>query len=138
MFRMRIAPVVLAFIGLTGCSITQHTARPARQGRPAATSDIRVTAGPLRFETIVAADWAVDRSGLINLDHPAAAGLSDGKEPIHIAFHAITHPEHGTFLIDTGVERAWTDPAREPAVGTSPAPISTRTLSDQASASGPW
>jgi glyoxylase-like metal-dependent hydrolase (beta-lactamase superfamily II) len=64
--------------------------------------------GPASVETVVAADWEVPLSGLVNLDHPTAraAGLEDRVEPIQIYFHVIRHPEHGFFLVDTGVERA--------------------------------
>jgi glyoxylase-like metal-dependent hydrolase (beta-lactamase superfamily II) len=67
--------------------------------------------GPLDVETVASADWAVDRSGLINLDHPKAktAGLKDGDEPIQIYFHVIRHPTRGMFIVDTGVERALRD-----------------------------
>ncbi len=75
--------------------------------------------GPVSVETVVAADWEVDREGLVNLEHPKAkgAGLSPGKEPIRIFLHAFRHPQRGLFLIDTGVERALgKDPAKS-AVG---------------------
>jgi glyoxylase-like metal-dependent hydrolase (beta-lactamase superfamily II) len=64
--------------------------------------------GPVAFETVVAADWEVDRGGLLNLDHPKAeaAGLEDEPERIQILFHAVRHPTRGLFIIDTGVERA--------------------------------
>jgi N-acyl homoserine lactone hydrolase len=67
--------------------------------------------GPLEVESIVSADWAVTRAGLINLDHPKAkaAELKDGDEPIEIFFHVIRHPTRGTFIIDTGVEKALRD-----------------------------
>src|SRR4051794_23561719 len=49
--------------------------------------------GPVTVETIVGADWAVTRAGLINLDDPKAkaAHLVDGDEPIVIQFHAMHH-----------------------------------------------
>jgi glyoxylase-like metal-dependent hydrolase (beta-lactamase superfamily II) len=71
--------------------------------------------GPIEVETIVGADWQVDREGLIDLEQPAAkeAGLKPGKEPIHIFFHALRHPTRGLFLVDTGVERQiGVDPAQ--------------------------
>jgi N-acyl homoserine lactone hydrolase len=65
--------------------------------------------GPVTVQTLVAADWEVPRSGLINLDNPVAktAGLKDGSEPIHLFVHVIRHPTRGLFLVDTGVERAF-------------------------------
>ncbi|MBK7858673.1 MAG: MBL fold metallo-hydrolase [Archangiaceae bacterium] len=68
-------------------------------------------AGPIALETVVSCDWEVDRSGLINLDHPTAraAGLTDSPEPIQVYFHVLRHPTRGTFIVDTGVERALRD-----------------------------
>jgi glyoxylase-like metal-dependent hydrolase (beta-lactamase superfamily II) len=71
--------------------------------------------GPVRLETVVSADWAVDRGGLIDLSDPRAkeAHLTDDPEPIQIYFHAIHHPTRGMYIVDTGVERAYkTDPSR--------------------------
>ncbi len=67
--------------------------------------------GPLTVETVNSADFAPPRSGLINLDHKkaVAAGLKNGDEPAHIYFHVIRHPRFGTFIVDTGVERAIRD-----------------------------
>ncbi|WP_257446140.1 MBL fold metallo-hydrolase [Archangium lipolyticum] len=63
-------------------------------------------------------DWKVDRSGLINLAHPRAkeAGLADGPEDIQVYFHVLRHPEHGTFIVDTGVEKALRDEPGKAAV----------------------
>jgi glyoxylase-like metal-dependent hydrolase (beta-lactamase superfamily II) len=50
----------------------------------------------------------------VNLEHPAAkaAHLVDKPEPIELYVHVIRHPQHGTFFVDTGVERAFTaDPS---------------------------
>ena len=57
------------------------------------------------------AQWAVARSGVINLKHPRAraAGLDDGLERIAIYAYAITHPDFGLFLIDSGVSRRLAD-----------------------------
>jgi glyoxylase-like metal-dependent hydrolase (beta-lactamase superfamily II) len=67
--------------------------------------------GPVTVETVVAADWVVDRGGLVNLDHPRAkaARLVDGDEPIKLYLHAIRHPTRGLYLVDSGVERAFRD-----------------------------
>lgn len=109
------APLVLA-AGLFSMRsrMTTHEAKPAALGvaRPAADFEALIDVpGPLEVESVVGADWAVDRSGLINLDHPEAkkAGMVDGLEPIVIGFHAIHHPTRGLFLVDTGTERALRD-----------------------------
>jgi len=100
-----------------GCSVTSHPQTPVGLGVARSSSDLEAVIdvpGPVAVETVAAADWEVDRAGLINLDHPkaVAAGLEGGAEPIQIYFHALRHPARGTYLVDTGVERALhADPA---------------------------
>lgn len=93
-----------------GCTASSHATRPAAIG--VASSGAAMEAlidwpGPVEVETVVGADWAVSRAGLINLDAPAAkaAHLTDGDEPIQIFVHVLRHPTRGTFLVDTGVTR---------------------------------
>jgi glyoxylase-like metal-dependent hydrolase (beta-lactamase superfamily II) len=106
-----------------GCHPTSHASTPAALGQARSTADLEAVVdqpGPLTVETVIGADWEVDRAGLLNLDHPKAraAGLKDGGEPIHIAFHAVHHPTRGSFLVDTGAERALRDdPAHTPVGG---------------------
>lgn len=111
----------LAFVALTavsalaafpGCASTGHATTPAALGVARSAGSIEAVVdqpGPVTVRTIVAADWEVPRGGLINLDHPAAraAGLVDGGEPIQLYVHVVRHPTRGTFLVDTGVERAF-------------------------------
>lgn len=97
-----------------GWTASTHPVVPASFGTPRSFADLSAVVdqpGPVMTETVVSANWAVDRSGLINLESPKAkqAGLKDGDEPISIYFHVIRHPVRGTFLIDTGVERALRD-----------------------------
>ena len=104
-FSLVLAPALAA------CAASSHDVAPAALGTPRATADLEALLsipGPVEVETVVAADWAVERSGLINLDHPTAkaAHLEDGDEPIQIYMHALRHPKFGLFLVDTGVEAA--------------------------------
>jgi N-acyl homoserine lactone hydrolase len=99
---------------LSTCTPTTHGTVAAELGVARTTADLESVVdepGPVTVETVVGADWEVDRSGLVNLKHPAAkaAHLVDGPEPIIIAFHAIRHPRYGLFIVDTGVERALRD-----------------------------
>jgi N-acyl homoserine lactone hydrolase len=99
---------------LSTCTPTTHGAVAAELGAARPTADLEATVdepGPVTVETVIGADWEVERSGLVNLKHPAAkaAHLVDGPEPIVIAFHAIRHPRFGLFIVDTGVERALRD-----------------------------
>lgn len=110
---------VLAVFAATGCSqATSHDVTPAVVGAPAPFAAMESTLdepGPLSVESVTSADWVVDRSGLINLDNPIAkaAHLTDGDEPIHLYFHAIHHPTRGTFVIDSGIERAFRDAPKD-------------------------
>ena len=91
----------------------RHAALDARRARAAPPTCSRVIdqPGPIEVESVVSTEWAVTRAGLINLDAPKAkaAGLTDGDEPIEVFFHVVRHPRFGTFIIDTGVERALRD-----------------------------
>lgn len=111
--RSRIAIPLMSVLALA-CANSSHPTRPSTLATPSTSAAMKVLIdrpGPLKVETINSADWAVARSGLINLDHPRAkeAGMEEGDEPIQIFFHVIRHPTHGTFIIDTGVERALRD-----------------------------
>lgn len=106
--------VTLFALVSAGCALTHHPIEPAKLGIPRSAGEMEAllaTPGPVVVETVVAADWKVARSGLVNLDHPKAiaAGLEDGPEPIQIYFHALRHPTRGLFIVDTGVERALRD-----------------------------
>src|SRR4051794_19833497 len=94
-------------LGLVACSHpTSQPRLPAGFGVPRPTSALEAVVaqpGPVTVETVVGADWAVPRSGLINLSHPkaVAAGLHEGDEPVIIQFHAIEHPTRGLYLVDS-------------------------------------
>jgi glyoxylase-like metal-dependent hydrolase (beta-lactamase superfamily II) len=103
---------VAALAAPTGCASTGHPTTPAALGVARTGASIEAVVdepGPVTVQTVVAADWEVPRSGLINLDHPAAkaAGLVDGSEPIRLFVHVVRHPTRGAFLVDTGVEHAF-------------------------------
>jgi glyoxylase-like metal-dependent hydrolase (beta-lactamase superfamily II) len=108
-----VAPLAaLALSVLGGCRPTSHVADASTMGvvRPSSAMEaVLDQPGPVAVETVVGADWQIDRSGLINLDHPAAvaAHLKDGLEPIQIYFHALRHPTAGLYLVDSGVEQAF-------------------------------
>lgn len=110
---LAVASVTVA-AALVGFRPTAHPIVPSGLGTPSSTEILEnslATPGPVQVESIAAADWAVERGGLLNLDHPRAkaAGLHGGDEPVQIYFHALRHPKHGLFIVDTGVERALRD-----------------------------
>jgi N-acyl homoserine lactone hydrolase len=112
----------LLFLDTAGCTTSSHATRPSPLGVPTTAARMEAlldTPGPVAVETIDGADWAVPRSGLINLDHPTAraAHLTDGDEPISVFVHVLHHPRRGTFLIDTGVTRKLPDDAAGAGIG---------------------
>jgi glyoxylase-like metal-dependent hydrolase (beta-lactamase superfamily II) len=119
--RRRIALALAALsLGLVAASPlaastpTSHGAVPSLLGTARRCAELDAVVdlpGPVTVTTVVGADWAVPRAGLINLDNPKAreAKLTDGPEPIVVVFHAVRHPTRGLYLVDTGVERALRD-----------------------------
>lgn len=113
---------LLSFFGLAGCTQSGHRTETAAQVQGAKQS-VQLAPhkssfdsfmaqinepGPLRFEKFTAADWAVERGGMINLKHERAkaAQLTNDPEDIHIYFYILDHPEHGSFMVDSGVARS--------------------------------
>ena len=117
---LRNALFVVGLVAAAGCRPSLHPVEPATLGEPVEGSfDLQVDRpGPVRVETIAAADWAVPLRGLLNLGHEdaEAAGLKNRVEPIQVYFHALRHPEHGLFLVDTGIEAALRDDPKHAAV----------------------
>ncbi len=102
-----------------GCVASSHPTAPSQFGRVASGDEmlaVLAEPGPVRFETVVAADWKVPLSGLLNLDHPRAieAGLQDRTESIEIYFHVLDHPRFGVFLVDSGLAEEFLEPDTNP------------------------
>ncbi|HVY38819.1 MAG TPA: MBL fold metallo-hydrolase [Polyangia bacterium] len=113
-FTRFVTGAVAALTFAAGCQASTHQTRAAALGKPTSGEAMEALLdqpGPIEVETVVGADWAVTRAGLIDLDDPnaKAAGLKDGDEPIQIFTHVVRHPTRGTFLIDTGVSRRLVD-----------------------------
>ncbi|HGG57842.1 MAG TPA: MBL fold metallo-hydrolase, partial [Nannocystis exedens] len=75
--------------------------------------------GPIAHEVVISGYWSAKRRGLINLRHPRAkaAGLKNDEMPIVLPVHVLRHPEHGLFVIDTGVTQARVDGEPDAAKG---------------------
>lgn len=107
-----LSALAISLSSLAGCAATNHATVPATLGVARATSSLEAVIdapGPVTVDTVVSATWQVDRSGLIDLNDPKAkaAHLVDGLEPIDLFIHVVHHPQRGTFLVDSGVERAF-------------------------------
>ncbi|HEX4406585.1 MAG TPA: MBL fold metallo-hydrolase [Polyangia bacterium] len=120
--RSEMLVIGLCVMLLGACTASSHATRAATLGVPVSSAAMEAlldTPGPVEVETVVGADWAVTRAGLINLDDPKAkaAHLTDGDEPIQIFTHVLHHPTRGTFLVDTGVTRALVEDPSNASVG---------------------
>jgi glyoxylase-like metal-dependent hydrolase (beta-lactamase superfamily II) len=105
----RVCAALAASWLMAGCAVTSHDTRPARLGVPSSLAALEAVIdqpGPITIETVTAAHWQVPLSGLLNLEHPSAreAKLEDRDEPIQIFLHALHHPSHGLYLVDSGVQ----------------------------------
>lgn len=106
--------MALTLFGQTGCAVSSHPHVASSAGVPSRTKelvDVMDRPGPIAVETVTSVKWQVPREGLLNLDHPKAkaANLQKGDEPIVVDFHVLRHPGKGTFLVDSGFEKALRD-----------------------------
>ncbi|MFW6197829.1 MAG: MBL fold metallo-hydrolase, partial [Myxococcota bacterium] len=107
-----LALLVTTLVSLgAGCTATAHPSQTAELGTPSSSEAMEAVLdkqGPVILEKIRAADWAVPLSGLLDLDDPEAraAGLEDRDEPIGIFLYILRHPRFGTYLVDSGVQKA--------------------------------
>jgi N-acyl homoserine lactone hydrolase len=114
---MNLRTIVTLALVATSCATSDHATAPSALGVPRSSDELVALLdrpGPIAVASIDSADWEVPLSGVLNLDHPEAkaAGLTDRGEPIVVRFHVIEHPARGSFIVDTGVERAVHDPDR--------------------------
>ncbi|TGK34939.1 MBL fold metallo-hydrolase [Leptospira gomenensis] len=99
---------------LVSCAVTSHNTRSVQLGKPFAPQNLKPEAkGTITFQKFVAADWATERGGLINLKDPKAVGLQPGPEAIQIYFYVIDHPKFGRYLIDTGISKVFRKDPKE-------------------------
>jgi N-acyl homoserine lactone hydrolase len=114
--------LLLATPAAGACAASTHATTRADLGKPWSSAGLEAVVdqpGPVELETVVGADWRVERAGLINLDHPRAkaAGLTKGEEPIQVYAHVLRHPTRGVFLVDTGVSRRFVEAPASVGVG---------------------
>ena len=111
---LRLTATLMAAVCFASCSSTTVKSVPARLGTASTMTALLAVInepGPIVFEKHIAGDWAVELSGLINLDNPKAiaAGLEDRSEPIQIYTYSLNHPARGTFLVDSGLSEKFRD-----------------------------
>lgn len=106
------------------CALTPHPVaqaplktRAPRVGAPDAAA--LAEPGPVELRTEISATWAVDLSGLLDLNAPEAkaAGLQDVSTPIVLPVHVLTHPRAGAFIVDTGVDAQFAADKKGPTRG---------------------
>ncbi len=121
LFNLTNPALAVSLLLIAGCTSTSKSVDVAPLGEASSSSAMRrhlATPGPIVLEKILAARWMIERGGLINLKHEHAveAGITKGEEPIDIYFYRVTHPEFGSFLIDSGVAASFKDPGDAPQV----------------------
>ncbi len=93
---------------LSGCDTTTLKTIPSELGKTSSMAELKASLakpGTIKFTKHLSANWAINLSGLLNLEHPKAikAGLEDRQEPIEIYLYSLQHPTKGAFLVDSGV-----------------------------------
>jgi len=121
MYGWGVTRTLLLLLMLSGCALTSHAVQPSSLGKVSGSQamlEVLDQAGPLEVETVVSCDWSVSLEGLVNLDHEKAkaAGLVEREEPIQVYFHVVRHPSFGTFVVDTGIEKAYRDAPGDAAI----------------------
>ena len=104
----RAASILAIITLLSGCETTNLEAVPAQLGKASSMEQLRASLtrpGTIEFTKHLSANWEINLSGLLNLEHPKAieAGLEDRSEPIEIYLYSLSHPTKGNYLIDSGV-----------------------------------
>lgn len=108
--------LLLPVLLLGSCAVTSNRSSAFSKGSATEFQSLNPSEkGPILFQKIVSADWAVERGGLINLKDPKAiaAGLQPGKEPIQLTFYVLDHPKLGRYIIDTGMSDVFRKDVKE-------------------------
>lgn len=105
---LRLVTLCATALLFAACSPSSAPTRPAALGTAISSDQLlgaRSEDGIVRLRKVVAADWQVPLSGLLDLSHPRAraAGLVDGPEPIKVFSWVVDHPHFGRWLIDSGI-----------------------------------
>ncbi len=125
LLSLRTITVIAVSACLSSCSAsttpdqTADIGYPSNSGAMHAAIESSAGVGPIELTKILAATWAVDRAGMINLEHPKAiaAGIEAGPEDIELYVYVLRHPEHGDWIIDSGISEEFGLPDGSPRLG---------------------
>lgn len=62
---------------------------------------------PIRLETLNTGIVALDKTVLLNPDHPEFANFTEDGSDLLVYAHLIRHPQHGDFLVDSGLDASF-------------------------------
>ena len=113
--------VLLVAFALTACQASTTPTETATLGSASSREALvqSVAKRPtIEFRKWTSASWIVPLGGLLNLQHPKAiaANLTDREEPIEIYVYSLTHPEFGTYLVDSGVSTLFLEESGNPLI----------------------
>lgn len=122
---VRMGAAIALSICLISCSASTTPEQPSTLGQTASAEAMHAAiertagSGPIELHKIVAATWVVDRSGMINLEHPKAIadGIEAGLEDIELYVYVLRHPEHGDWIVDSGISEEFAQPDGSPRLG---------------------
>jgi len=119
--KLVLAITIMMSVVLSSCTVTSHRAQSASMGKACSANwpkALQKEKGPIELKTVVSGSWLVPREGLVNLDHSESQKLENKSENelVDITFHVLRHPEFGTYLINTGLESAWSSKEQDPKV----------------------
>lgn len=99
----RLSAALPAVFCLLACTLPRVPLDQHAPPAPSASLDALSVPGPLTHHVTVSAYWEASLSGVVNRERPEAAALQPHTVRIVLPVHALTHPEHGTVYIDTGI-----------------------------------
>ena len=102
---------------ILACTVARHPTTPAAPESAQLRLEELLSPGPLKHEVHISARTEGDLGGLLDLSDPQGPPLKKGKVPIVLPIHLFEHPEHGVWVVDTGVSQGFVEGTKEPAKG---------------------
>lgn len=105
--RSLLKPLLLSsLLTLAACGVHRPAEAPFHRSVPAWKGEVR---GQVEVIPLLTGEVRVDRSVLIDLDHPEMAGANDDKIWVPVIAYLVRHPSHGDLLIDTGFDASFAE-----------------------------